>query len=311
MEKVSDIHLPVMLETTVNSWFSNPDGVYIDGTFGRGGHSKKLLESLSSKAELLVIDMDPHAILSAEKLATKYRQVSVKQSNFSSMLDLVKERGWEGKVNGILLDLGVSSPQLDCNSRGFSFLHDGMLDMRMDPNNGCSAAEWIAVASQEEIQKVLRDYGEEKFSKRIASSIIKNRQKKPIKTTKQLAGIIADSIPYCNKKRHPATQSFQAIRIFINKELDNLINFLEQCLDILCVGGRLAIISFHSLEDRIVKRYFRSKVMGQNIPSLIPILDKDIKRQMKLIINGEKASSSELKVNPRARSAVLRVAEKL
>ena len=209
MEKVSDIHLPVMLETTVNSWFSNPDGIYIDGTFGRGGHSKKLLESLSSKAELLVIDMDPHAILSAEKLATKYKQVSVKQSNFSSMLDLVKERGWEGEVNGILLDLGVSSPQLDCNSRGFSFLHDGMLDMRMDPNNGYSAAEWIAVASQEEIQKVLRDYGEEKFSKRIASSIIKNRQKNQLKQQSNLQELLPIQSLIVIKKDIPLHKVFR------------------------------------------------------------------------------------------------------
>ncbi len=311
MKQVSNIHLPVILEATVNNWLSNPDGIYIDGTFGRGGHSKKLLEKLSDKAQLLVIDRDPDAILFAKNLANKYSQVSIEKANFSHMFDIVKERGWMGKVDGILLDLGVSSPQLDCQSRGFSFSHDGILDMRMDSDNGQSAAEWIAVASQDEIQKVLRDYGEERFSKRIATSIIAYREEKPIKTTKQLAKIIAKAIPYLDKKKHPATQSFQAIRIFINKELDSLITFLESSLDILSSGGRLAVISFHSLEDRIVKRYIRNKVTGENIPSAIPILDKDINREMKTIINGARAKNNELNINPRARSAILRVAEKL
>ena len=311
MKQDLNIHLPVMVEATVDNWFSNPDGIYIDGTFGRGGHSKKLLEKLSDKAQLLVIDRDPDAIIAAKKLATQYKQVSIEQSNFSNMFDLVKKRNWVGKVDGILLDLGVSSPQLDCESRGFSFSRDGILDMRMDPNNGQSAAEWIAVATQNEIQKVLRDYGEERFAKRIASSIIKYREKDSIKTTKQLAEIIINAIPFKDKKKHPATKSFQAIRIFINKELDSLLNFLEGGLDILLRGGRLVFISFHSLEDRIVKRYIRNKVTGENIPSSIPILDKDINKQMKVIINGKKACQNELKLNPRARSAILRVAERL
>ena len=311
MKQDLNIHLPVMVEAAVDNWFSNPDGIYIDGTFGRGGHSKKLLEKLSDKAQLLVIDRDPDAIIAAKKLATQYKQVSIEQSNFSNMFDLVKKRNWVGKVDGILLDLGVSSPQLDCESRGFSFSRDGKLDMRMDPNNGQSAAEWIAVATQNEIQKVLRDYGEERFAKRIASSIIEYREKDSIKTTKQLAEIIINAIPYKDKKKHPATKSFQAIRIFINKELDSLFNFLEVGLDILSRGGRLAFISFHSLEDRIVKRYIRNKVTGENIPSSIPILDKDINKQMKVIINGKKACQNELTLNPRARSAILRVAERL
>lgn len=304
-------HQAVLDQASIDGWFTDPDGIYIDGTFGRGGHSRLLLERLSSKAKLLVVDRDPEAIQVAEQLAAEFSQVSVAQCDFAQMRQLVEDRGWQGKVNGILLDLGVSSPQLDAAERGFSFMRDGKLDMRMDPTVGQSAAQWLAVASMEDIRDVLKQYGEEKFATRIARGIVAARVDKAITTTHQLSSIIDIAMPFVEKGKHPATRSFQAIRIYVNQELEQLKAFLQDSVGILDHGGRLAIISFHSLEDRIVKRFIRDQVKGDSFPASVPVMDADLNKRMKMIVKAAKASDQEVADNPRARSAVLRVAERL
>jgi len=224
---------------------------------------------------------------------------------------LVAARNWQGKVSGILLDLGVSSPQLDAPERGFSFMRDGELDMRMDPSVGQSAAQWLAIASVDEIRDVIKQYGEEKFATRIARGIVEKRADKAITTTHQLAKIIDEAMPFVEKGKHPATRSFQAIRIYINQELEQLKSFLDGSVDLLSPGGRLAVISFHSLEDRIVKRFIRNQVKGDSLPVSIPVTDDALNKRMKMIVKAGRADSEELQDNPRSRSAILRVAEKL
>jgi 16S rRNA (cytosine1402-N4)-methyltransferase len=304
-------HQAVLDIATVDGWFTDPDGIYIDGTFGRGGHSRLLLARLSTKARLLVIDRDPEAIAEAEKLAAEFSQVEVERSDFAQIAALVAARNWQGKVSGILLDLGVSSPQLDAPERGFSFMRDGELDMRMDPSVGQSAAQWLAVASVDEIRDVIKQYGEEKFATRIARGIVEKRADKAITTTHQLAKIIDEAMPFVEKGKHPATRSFQAIRIYINQELEQLKSFLDGSVDLLSPGGRLAVISFHSLEDRIVKRFIRNQVKGDSLPVSIPVTDDALNKRMKMIVKAGRADSEELQDNPRSRSAILRVAEKL
>lgn len=304
-------HQAVLDIATVDGWFTDPDGIYIDGTFGRGGHSRLLLARLSAKARLLVVDRDPEAIIEAEKLAAEFSQVEVERSDFAQIAALVAARNWQGKISGILLDLGVSSPQLDAPERGFSFMRDGELDMRMDPSVGQSAAQWLAVAGVDEIRDVLKQYGEEKFATRIARGIVEKRADKVITTTHQLAKIIDEAMPFVEKGKHPATRSFQAIRIYINQELEQLKSFLEGSVDLLDSGGRLAVISFHSLEDRIVKRFIRNQVKGDSLPASIPVTDDALNKRMKMIVKAGRAGSEELQDNPRSRSAILRVAEKL
>lgn len=304
-------HQAVLDTATVDGWFTDPDGIYIDGTFGRGGHSRLLLARLSAKARLLVVDRDPEAITEAEKLAAEFSQVEVERSDFAQIAVLVAARNWQGKVSGILLDLGVSSPQLDAPERGFSFMRDGELDMRMDPSVGQSAAQWLAVAGVDEIRDVLKRYGEEKFATRIARGIVEKRADKAITTTHQLAKIIDEAMPFVEKGKHPATRSFQAIRIYINQELEQLKSFLEGSVDLLDSGGRLAVISFHSLEDRIVKRFIRNQVKGDSLPASIPVTDDALNKRMKMVVKAGRADSEELQDNPRSRSAILRVAEKL
>lgn len=304
-------HQAVLDTATVDAWFTDPDGIYIDGTFGRGGHSRLLLKRLSPKAKLLVVDRDPEAIVVAQQLAQEFEQVVVAQSDFAQLRSLVEAQQWQGKVSGILLDLGVSSPQLDAPERGFSFMRDGELDMRMDPDQGQSAAQWLAIASMEEIREVLRAYGEEKFATRIASAIVEARVDKAITTTHQLASIIDNAMPFVEKGKHPATRSFQGIRIHINQELEQLKTFLDDSVELLTSGGRLAIISFHSLEDRIVKRFMRDQVKGDKLPASIPVTDAALNRRMKMIVKADRADEQELANNPRARSAILRAAERL
>lgn len=304
-------HQAVLDEATVDGWFSDPDGIYIDGTFGRGGHSRMLLQRLSANAQLLVVDRDPDAIAAAEQLANEYPQVSVAQSDFARLRDLVAGRNWLGQVSGLMLDLGVSSPQLDAPERGFSFMRDGELDMRMDPQSGRSAAQWLADASMEEIRDVLRNYGEEKFATRIARAIVEQRVDKAITTTHQLASIIDNAMPFVEKGKHPATRSFQGIRIFINQELEQLKTLLQDSTQLLRPGGRLAIISFHSLEDRIVKRFMREQAQGERLPASVPVTDAALNRRMKIIVKAQRANDEEVKSNPRSRSAILRVAERL
>jgi 16S rRNA (cytosine1402-N4)-methyltransferase len=300
-----------MLEETVSHWLTRADGIYIDGTFGRGGHSKRLLEQLSESAQLLVIDKDPEAIAEARSLQSNYPQIQVEHGDFADMARFVSDRKWQGKITGILVDLGVSSPQLDTASRGFSFMQNGPLDMRMNPTQGASAAQWLAAAEWQDIAQVLREYGEERFARRIAQAVVHEREKKPIQTTADLVAIIEAAVPKKDPGKHKATRSFQAIRIYINQELAQIEKLLEQSLAMLAPGGRLAVISFHSLEDRIVKRFMQRQIKGEAIPASIPLRADQIFVPMRSIVKAQKSSAQELAQNPRARSAILRVVEKL
>jgi 16S rRNA (cytosine1402-N4)-methyltransferase len=303
-------HITVLLNEAVDGLNINPDGIYIDGTFGRGGHSRLILKHLGEKGRLIAIDRDQQAAQSAKALKDDPRFEFFHQ-NFASILPLLEQKGLIGMVDGILLDLGVSSPQLDQAERGFSFMQAGPLDMRMDTTSGMSAAQWLAVAKVEEIKRVLKEYGEEKFALRIARAIVEYRQNEAITTTTQLAKIIDQACPVKDKFKHPATRSFQAIRIFINDELGELEKTLAMMPGILTKGGRMSVISFHSLEDRMVKRFMKRKALGEQLPKGLPIMDSELNRELKLIGKATKASKTEVEQNPRSRSAVLRVAEKL
>ena len=301
-------HKPVLLKEAVSGLITEKNGVYVDATFGRGGHSKEILKRIGSSGVLLCIDKDKEAIDNARKLSDE--RLIVRQGSFVRIREWIEELGFVGKVSGVLLDLGVSSPQLDDLFRGFSFLRDGPLDMRMDQSQPLSAAVWLSEAREGDIQRVLKEYGEERFSKRIARAIIKERAIAPIDTTKRLAEIVTRANPRWEKHKHPATRAFQAIRIFINDELQELIECLEQCLDVLAVGGRLVVISFHSLEDRIVKKFIQ-KNRGGEIPDWLPLYEKQIIRRLQCVGKKIQASEKEINNNPRARSAVLRIMEKL
>lgn len=301
-------HQPVMLGEVIEGLDIKPDGIYIDATFGRGGHSREILTHLSSRGRLIALDRDPQAVEHAAAIEdTRFKIVA---SAFGQLLEVAKREAVIAQVDGILLDLGVSSPQLDDASRGFSFSKSGPLDMRMDPTQGESAAQWLMQAPCEKIAKVLREYGEERFAGRIASAIVKSREQEELSTTAQLAEIIAAAKPQWEKHIHPATKAFQAIRIFVNKELEELQAVLSQSLEVLAEGGRLVVISFHSLEDRIVKRFLRDNSRDQ-LPAKLPIRNELIKPPMKLIGKGHKASHDEIAQNPRARSATLRIGEKI
>ena len=250
-------HTPVLLEEVLSGLELRPEGFYIDATFGRGGHSMAILKQLNQEGRLLVFDKDPLAIELANKLAAEDKRIEVVHASFRDIETHARSRGLSGRVDGMLFDLGVSSPQLDDAGRGFSFMRDGELDMRMDPGTGISAAEWLNSEKKEEIVRVLKEYGEERFARRIAGKIIERREEEKITHTAQLAELISAAVPRHEKDKHPATRSFQAIRIYINSELEDLRKVLAGVDNILAIGGRLAVISFHSLEDRIVKRYMR------------------------------------------------------
>jgi 16S rRNA (cytosine1402-N4)-methyltransferase len=306
-------HLPVMYAEALQQLAIKSDGVYLDCTFGRGGHSQGILDLLGSNGQLLAFDRDADAINadSAQAMSVDKR-FKLKHSCFSQLENIVSSDGLVGKIDGILLDLGVSSPQLDTPERGFSFLRDGPLDMRMDSTTGVSAEQWLFSVDEKELVKVLFEYGEEKFARRIARAILEQRVKSPITTTKQLADLIEDVVPIREKHKHPATRTFQAIRIEINKELDELSTVLDQAIRVLGPGGKLVVISFHSLEDRIVKRFIRNESGAKHNPGKLPIKEVDIlKGVLKKPGKGFKASAQEVKQNPRARSAVMRVAEKI
>lgn len=304
-------HLPVLLEETVTSLAIKPAGIYVDGTFGRGGHSRAILQQLDNDGRLLGLDRDPAAIAVGQQLASEDPRFSIEHCAFSQLDTVIHQRLWQQRIDGILLDIGVSSPQLDEAARGFSFMQDGPLDMRMDTSSGISAAEWLANAEEVEIATVIKTLGEERYGKRIARAIVEQRQVAPITTTRQLAELVDKASPSKDKFKHPATRTFQAIRIFINNELEELTTALEKAMDVLAVGGRLAVISFHSLEDRIVKRYFRDEAKGDDLPAHFPIRAAELNPRLKIIGKAIRAGDDELAVNPRARSAVLRVAEKL
>ena len=302
-------HVPVLAQEAVAALAISADGVYVDATFGRGGHSRMILEQLGANGRLIALDRDPDAIQAGAALQDA--RITLVHSAFSQLGEVLGGLGLT-QVNGILLDIGVSSPQLDDATRGFSFRFDAPLDMRMDPGSGLSAADWLATATEGEISEVIRTYGEERFAKSIARAIVAARQEEAISSTAQLAGLIAATLKRREPGQHPATRSFQAIRIYINRELEELSQVLPQCVDFLKPGGRLAVISFHSLEDRIVKRYMRDESQGEQAPRRLPIQAAMLKPgRLKLVGRAQHASDAEVAANPRARSAVLRVAEKM
>ncbi len=302
-------HITVMLEEAVDGLAIKPSGIYVDGTFGRGGHSRKILERLGNKGRLIALDRDLAAVSSAASIQDARFQIV--HRHFAGMEDALRGLGISN-VDGILLDLGISSPQIDIGERGFSFRFDGPLDMRMDQTNGQTAAEFIAVATEKKLVEVIKNYGEERFAKQIARSIIASRTRgDAISTTKQLAKIVADAVPKIEPGQDPATRTFQALRIFINQELEELSVVLPQCLRMLVPMGRLSVISFHSLEDRIVKQFVKGEQDRDDLPPNFPVMAKDLpKPRMMAIGKPQKPSLAEVKKNPRSRSAVLRVAER-
>jgi len=295
----------VLLAESVSALSVRADGSYLDGTFGRGGHSRAILSRLSQAGRLIAVDKDPAAEASAQVLAEDSRFQFVPGS-FADISRVVSD----GSLDGILLDLGVSSPQLDDATRGFGFNGDGPLDMRMDTRSGMTAAEWVAAAPEQEIADVIKTYGEERFAKRMASAVVRARVEAPITSTRQLASIIAEANPKWEPHKHPATRAFQAIRIFINRELEDLELALSLMVDKLKIGGRLVVISFHSLEDRIVKRFMRDQARGIQLPRHVPVVDSDAGKTLNLIGKAIRPSDEEIARNPRSRSAVMRVAER-
>lgn len=303
-------HETVLLQEAVDALVTDKKGIYIDGTFGRGGHARLTLSRLDSSAILLGFDKDPQAIATADSLAASDSRLQPVHDSFAALAQEVDARGWRGKVQGILLDLGVSSPQLDDPERGFSFMNDGPLDMRMNNQSGPSAADWLNSATADEIAEVLREYGEERFAWRIAQAIVERRAVEPLSRTRQLAAWIEAASPFREKHKHPATRSFQAIRIFINRELDDLESVLQQAVDVLAPGGRLVVISFHSLEDRIVKQFIQRKEKGEPLPRHLPVRHDSVKRELRSVAKQVRASDEEVSRNPRSRSAIMRVAER-
>ena len=314
MNQISSLrHITVLLDEAVAALSVRPDGRYLDGTFGRGGHSRLLLQQLGPDGLLLGFDKDPLAIATGQALAAEDGRFVVVQRSFAELGEEVAQRGWSGTVSGVLLDLGVSSPQLDDPERGFSFLNDGPLDMRMDPSRGVSAADWIAHADEDEIARVFKDYGEERFAKRMACAVVQRREAAPFERTADLAKVLTEANPAWEKGKNPATRAFQGLRIYINNELGDLEHGLDAALEALEVGGRLVVISFHSLEDRIVKQFMRRHAKGEadKLPRDLPIIPKAFEPRLKLVGKPQYASDAEVKGNPRSRSAVMRVAEKL
>ncbi|EML0362541.1 16S rRNA (cytosine(1402)-N(4))-methyltransferase RsmH [Providencia rettgeri] len=307
-------HVTVLLDEAVNGLNIKPNGIYIDGTFGRGGHSRLILSQLGAQGRLIAIDRDPEAIKAAQAIDDP--RFMIKHGPFSAIAEYVEEEGLTGKIDGVLLDLGVSSPQLDDPERGFSFMRDGPLDMRMDPTKGQSAQQWLMDAEADDIAWVLKTFGEERFAKRIARAIVErnhNPEEEPLTRTRHLAELIAKVSPMKDRHKHPATRSFQAIRIYINSELEEIEKALEGAMNVLAPQGRLSVISFHSLEDRLVKRFIRKNSKGPSVPAGIPLTEVQIKElgaaQLR-DLGKMKPSENEIDENPRARSSVLRFAEK-
>ncbi len=304
-------HVTVLLREAVDALVTDLAGFYVDGTFGRGGHSTLILERISDGGRLLGIDKDLAAIAVANERFAQDRRFEIAHGSFAELASLVELRGMTGKIDGVLLDLGVSSPQLDEAERGFSFQNDGPLDMRMDQSRGQSAADWVNTANEEDITYVLKEFGEERFAKRMARAIVLERQTRPFSRTKHLAEVIKEANPAWEKGKHPATRAFQAIRIHVNNELTDLEAVLEQALKVLAVGGRLVVISFHSLEDRVVKRFIRRQELGDPVPRGLPIRDEQLNKRMRSCGKAIKASDGEVDANVRSRSAIMRVAEKI
>jgi 16S rRNA (cytosine1402-N4)-methyltransferase len=302
-------HQSVLLHETIEGVCPNEmsDGVFVDGTFGRGGHARTLLSRLSPQARLIVIDQDPQAIEVALALAQTDSRVTVVHAGFGSMLESLAQLGVTS-VDGVMLDLGVSSPQIDDGARGFSFMRDGPLDMRMNTTQGQTAAEWLATADVEEIKEVIKRYGEERFALQIAKAIVARRATDTISTTLELAGVIASAVRTREKGQHPATRTFQAIRIHINRELEELDLALEATLTLLKTGARMAVISFHSLEDRVVKQFMAAAARPETAYARLPIRESELPQPVLTHLKRVLTSDQEIDANTRARSAVLRIA---
>ena len=300
-------HKTVLLKEAVDALVTKLDGIYVDGTFGRGGHSRALLARLSPAGRVFALDRDPQAIDAGAQIADP--RLVLRRARFSHLLAVLTREGMSG-VDGVLLDLGVSSPQLDEADRGFSFRQDGPLDMRMDPDSGMSAAEWLATASEKDIGGVIKRYGEERFAKQIARAIVAARSRQPLDRTRQLAKIVAEAVPSHEPRQDPATRTFQALRIHVNQELEELEMTLPQCVDCLNPGGRLVVISFHSLEDRIVKQFLRRESQP-DVPVRLPLRAREMPlTRLTLVGRALRASDAEVRANARARSAIMRVAER-
>lgn len=309
---MSQSHAPVMRQEVIDGLAIRPDGNYVDGTYGRGGHARSILAALGDSGRLIVMDRDPEAIADARELLGPDQRVTIIHDDYANMRTHVADLDLLQDIDGILLDLGVSSPQLDDAERGFSFQNNGPLDMRMNPQTGQSAADWLQHADETEIARILWEYGEERHSRRIARKIVERRTQHPITDTATLAALISSVVPRPKNNRHPATRSFQAIRIHVNQELAQIQRLLDSVFDILRVGGRLLVISFHSLEDRLVKRFFKANSSRPRLPRGLPLRDSEIESvvPLKLVGRAIQAGARELADNPRARSAVLRIAER-
>lgn len=309
---MSDLaHQSVLLEEALASLNIRSSGIYVDATFGRGGHSRAILERLDEAGRLIVFDQDPEAIAFAREQFADEARLTIEYCNFNQVASVIEKHGLTGKIDGVLMDLGVSSPQLDDAERGFSFMRSGPLDMRMDTSRGETAAQWLARVKPADLINVLKRYGEEKFARRIATAIVTERENREITQTGELADIISDAIPVKEKNKHPATRSFQAIRIYINEELRSVEQGLEGAASVLKKGGRLSVISFHSLEDRIVKRFMRDRSSRPRLPAGLPVMEADIEVPFRLVSKPVTAGADELERNPRSRSARLRVLEKV
>ena len=302
-------HETVLLNEAVVALQIRPDGIYVDGTFGRGGHSRLILQHLGATGRLIALDKDPAAVAAGQVITDS--RFSMVHSGYAHLTEVLRERAIE-KVDGVLLDLGMSSPQLDDQQRGFSFRFDAPLDMRMDTSSGQTAAEWLATVDESLLKEVIYDYGEERFAAQIARALVAARQEQPVTTTRRLSEIVAQAVRTREPGKNPATRTFQAIRIYINQELEELARVLPQCVDCLKPGGRIVVISFHSLEDRMVKRFLRDMAQGDKLPRNLPIRAAEIPRgRLRLIGRALRATPQEVATNPRARSAVMRVAERV
>ncbi|HED17511.1 MAG TPA: 16S rRNA (cytosine(1402)-N(4))-methyltransferase RsmH [Gammaproteobacteria bacterium] len=304
-------HKPVLFSEAVDALQITENGTYIDGTFGRGGHAAAILDRLGPDGRLIAIDKDPDAVAYAQDKFGHDGCFQIERGSFAMLGDLARQIGVAGKVDGVLLDLGVSSPQLDDAGRGFSFLRDGPLDMRMDPDAGVSAADWLARADARELAQVFWRYGEERHSRRVARAICAQRDECPITTTSQLAELVSATVPGKERKKHPATRVFQAIRIYVNRELEDLEEGLLHIVDVMRPGGRLVVISFHSLEDRIVKRFMRAEAKGTELPLDLPVTGGPTDCRLRLVGKPVFPGETEIQNNPRSRSAVMRIAERI